>query len=364
MRILYFTQSQTPHDLRFLNALAQTDHQVAVLCLEEAEGRLWPTGIEELKWPQIVAESSRKTPALLVRGFREVVRQFSPDVVHAGPIQKVAAIAARAGVHPLLSMSWGSDLLMEAERSWRSAWLAHYTLRRTDLLAVDCNTVVKKALDLGYHGPLAVFPWGVDLQHFSPDGKSELRAQLGWQNEFVLLSNRSLEPLYSVETIAWAFILASQQNDRLRLMIFGSGSQEAKIRALLEKAGLLDRVYFGGFAALDRLLDVYRSADVYLSASHSDGSSVSLMEALACARPVIVSDIPSNQEWVKPAQQGWLFKDGDAQDLSVKMLEAAASPHLAEMAANNRHLAEERADWTKNFQKLLDAYALVSQLVK
>ena len=56
---------------------------------------------------------------------------------------------------------------------------------------------------------------------------------------------------------------------------------------------------------------MYRAADLYLSASHSDGSSVSLMEALGCGLPVLVSDIPGNREWVTDGEQGWLFPDGD-----------------------------------------------------
>lgn len=356
MKILYFTRGQTPHDLRFLRSLAQTDHQVAVLCLEEAQGRVWPEGIEELHWP----ESS--TPS--VRAFREVVRRFQPDVVHAGPIQQVAYIAARAGFRPLVTMSWGSDLLNEADQSLRSRWITRYTLQRSTLLAADCNTVVKKALEFGFHGPVKVFPWGVDLQHFTPGGMGALRRELGWEQEFVFLSNRTLEPLYGVEVIAWAFIAACQTNTHLRLLVFGKGSQEGKLRALFEKAGVMNRVHFGGFAALEQLPEIYHSTDVYLSASHSDGSSVSLLEALACGKPVIVSDIPSNREWVREDQQGWLFQDGNSSELAEKMLKAAEAAGLSEMAAGNRRLAEERADWQQNFAKLLSAYAEAVNWVK
>lgn len=364
MRILYFTQGQSPHDLRFLTALAATQHQVGVLCLDAVSGRGWPAGIEVLSWPDPYTQLTTKHKRAQVRAFSAVVAAFNPDVVHAGPIQKVASIAARARVKPLLAMSWGSDLLMEAQNSLRSALLALFTLRKTTLLAADCYTVVKKASELGYHGPICVFPWGVDLAHFKPQTVGTVREQLGWQNEIVFLSNRTLEPLYGVDVIAWAFIQACQQNEHLRLLVYGKGSQEAKIRALFEKAGLTDRVHFGGFATLDQLPGIYASADVYLSASHSDGSSVSLMEALACARPVIVSDIPSNLEWVSPAGNGWTFKDGNSADLAAKILEAASSTRLAEIALANRRLAEQRADWQQNFAKLLAAYEEAVALVK
>src|SRR5690606_39636738 len=60
----------------------------------------------------------------------------------------------------------------------------------------------------------------------------------------------------------------------------GSGSQKKEITKIFEEAGMIDRVHFGGVVAQKNLPDYLRAADLYLSASFSDGSSVSLMEAL------------------------------------------------------------------------------------
>jgi glycosyltransferase involved in cell wall biosynthesis len=130
----------------------------------------------------------------------------------------------------------------------------------------------------------------------------------------------------------------------------------------VKKLDLQQKVHFYGTANLEQLPELYHSADFYLSASHSDGSSVSLMEALACGLPVIVSDIPGNQEWVTEGEQGWLFKDGEAADFSNKILEAVSKVNtLAAIKKGNRLLAEKRADWKKNFAVLLEAYDLAFQ---
>jgi glycosyltransferase involved in cell wall biosynthesis len=98
-------------------------------------------------------------------------------------------------------------------------------------------------------------------------------------------------------------------------------------------------------------------ADLYISASHVDGSSVSLMEALACGLPCIVSDIPANKEWVKEGQNGWFFPDGDADALAIKILAAMeVRSSLPEVGREARRTAEEKANWPKNFEKLLTAY--------
>ena len=109
----------------------------------------------------------------------------------------------------------------------------------------------------------------------------------------------------------------------LFLLLFGGGSQAESVRRMIAEAELEGQVYLGGQVKNDELPQVYRSADLYLSASHSDGSSVSLMEALACGKAALVSAIPGNREWITPGGPGWLFADGDAPALAQGILEAA-----------------------------------------
>jgi len=81
------------------------------------------------------------------------------------------------------------------------------------------------------------------------------------------------------------------------------------------------------------------------------------MEALACGRPALLSDIPSNQEWVVHGQQGGFFRDGDPQSLAEMLLLAVRErDRLPELGQAARRLAEQRADWRKNFACLLEAY--------
>lgn len=361
MRILYFSRGQSPHDLRFVHSLSETQHQIGVLSLDPVKTDLWPSTVEVLEWPER-NERSEPSREQRVHDLKSILTEFHADVVHAGPIPQVASLAVEAGVVPLLSMSWGSDLLLEAERSPEVAEIARRTLQGSAMLAADCQTVVRKARELGYAGPVCVFPWGVDLQHFSPLGSASLRAQLGWEGKFLFLCNRTLEPLYGVDVVARAFGRAARRNPDIRLLLYGRGSQEAEIHALLEEAERSGQVYFGGFAGLFELPDIYRSADVYVSASHSDGSSVSLMEAMACGRPVLVSDISSNQEWVESGKQGLLFRDGDEEELTEKMLDLAAAADLSKMSATCRQTAELKADWQKNFAVLLRAYAQLAKV--
>jgi glycosyltransferase involved in cell wall biosynthesis len=98
-------------------------------------------------------------------------------------------------------------------------------------------------------------------------------------------------------------------------------------------------------------------ADIYISPSHVDGSSVSLMEALACGLPCLVSDIPGNKEWINEGVNGWLFHDGDANDLAQKIWQAIKNRKFFKKMGEAAHkTTEHRANWSKNFGKLLETY--------
>jgi len=174
-----------------------------------------------------------------------------------------------------------------------------------------------------------------------------------------------------VETIARAFAQVARERPELRLVMLGNGSQAGLLRQIFSRSGLLDepgpdsspRVLFPGQAAYADLPRFYHSADLYLAATHSDGTSISLLEAMACGCPVLVSDIPGNREWVTPGENGWLFPLGDPDALAGAILQAVEQRHrLPEIGRNARRLAEGRADWAKNFPWLFEAYRIARTL--
>jgi len=364
MRILYFTEKDSSHDRRFLRALAGTSHQVFALrwiaCSPET-----PEGIQEAAWLEAPPDWSNW--AGWEKGcdqLSSILNAIKPDVVHAGPVQGPAFLTALTGFHSLLTMSWGSDILKRAKRSPWMRWSTRYTLERTEIFLADCQTVADEAAKYGFTPERIVrFPWGVDLEHFSPENGEAagraLRGVLGWEEKVIIFCNRMWSPLYGVDVLARAFVLAVKEYPELRLLLAGTGPQSDVIHQILTP--VRDKVYFPGQVSRGDLPGYYSAADFFVSPSHCDGSSVSLMEALACGRPVLVSDIPGNREWVKPGEVGDLFKDGNIVSLKEKLLESVVNPNLSSFGIRARALAEQRADWQENFKKLLGAYTEVVQ---
>ncbi len=366
-RILYFSRDYTTHDHRFLSALAKTEHQVFYLRLEKAphaaEDRPLPPEIEIVEWAGGRAPVSWRDGPRLLSSLKQVLRRIQPDLVQAGPLQRSAFLAALSGFRPLVSMSWGYDLIQDASRNALWGWATRNTLKRSAAMVGDCETIRKLAVSFGMPDErIVTFPWGVDLRHFSPpehEGKPRTNHADATRQPFTLLSTRGWEPIYGVEVIARAFVRAARQRPELHLFMLGNGSQASMLRQIFHQAGVQERVHFPGQINQTDLPRHYRSTDLYLSASHSDGTSISLLEALACGRPVLVSDIPGNREWITPGVEGWLFPDGDEVALADAIEQAASDPaRLSHMGEAARSLAQKRADWDRNFPQLFKAYEL------
>ena len=367
MRIIYFSKNYTPHDYRFLASLSRTEHEIFYLKLEtnqrQTEDRPVPENIQQIQWAGGLREFRWSDLPRLVLDFRRVVNEIKPDIVHAGPVQTCAFIAVLSGFRPILTKSWGYDLVRDAVSSTWMRWVTRYTLTRSAIFTSDANVTRDRAVSFGMNPEnIVVFPWGVNIERFRPE-KKERENETNPTASMTLFCNRTWESIYGVDVLAKAFVKVASLDPNVNLILLGGGSQGTKIRQTLMSGGVMERVHFGGHVTQKDLPRWYHMADLYISPSHVDGSSVSLMEALASGLPCLVSDIPGNREWIQDGVNGWLFRDGDVDDLSEKILYAIQNrSSFVEIGQAARRTAEEKADWKKNFGKLLEAYEKIIAL--
>ncbi len=360
MRLLYFSDNNSDHNRRFLAKLSFSMHEVFYLSLAGAP----PLGFlpDGVRLVDSSATFPRHTPPSVLKSFvpelRKIAAKLKPDVIQAGAIQSCAYLSALAGIRPILAMSWGSDILVDADRDaeWQDA--TRIALAGAEGLFCDCDTVREKVLHISKKTfkHIVQFPWGIELGVFSSEGPKKL---LPWSSgNFVLICTRALEVSYGADVLVEAFRLAYLSNGRLRLLLLGSESYESQIRKFAEDNRLSDKILIVGNATRNEMPEYFRAADAYLSCTPQDGSSISLLEALATGLPAIVADNPSNREWLSESVNGWFGKIKSPQSFSEKILEVAS----LNAAARDRALdlsvetVRSRANWDENFPLLLSAY--------
>ena len=372
MRILYFSRDYTTHDRRFLLKLAESRHQVLFLRLEDDgilyEKRPLPERIELVKWRG--GQKPSKTPEswlYLMPDFEAVLNEVAPDLVHAGPVQSCGFMTALAGFHPFLVMSWGSDILVDADRNDFWKWMTCYALKHSDMLLCDCGAVRNRAQELVSYSDEQIieFPWGVDLDRFVPSADStEFRKTMGWEDSFLILSTRSWEKGYGIDSLLEAFRRAYNMNPKLRLMLLGTGSLRSIVEQYVNDYGLNDVIYRPGIVSHDQMVEYFRTADLYMSCSHSDGSSISLLEAMASGLSALVTDVGGNREWVAQGENGWLAPMDDVEAFALGLLKASnmGLDERKRISSINRKVVGKRANWEKNFPRLLDVYDQIENL--
>ena len=139
-------------------------------------------------------------------------------------------------------MSWGYDLVMDADKSAWMRWVTRYTLKRSAFFTSDANVSRDKAIAFGANPDRTVIlPWGTDIEHFQPKKPKRSNAK-----SFTLFCSRTWESIYGVDVLAKAFVRVAAQNPKVALILLGGGSQGPLIRQLLINGGVLDHVHFGG----------------------------------------------------------------------------------------------------------------------
>jgi glycosyltransferase involved in cell wall biosynthesis len=365
MRVLYVSRDYTTHDYDFVSAMTARSYEVSYVRLESQtpppEQRPLPPGASRIPWPGARRIDEPEALFRLLPELSDIVEATKPDLVHAGPVPTCGFLAAALRARPLVVMSWGSDLLLDADRSAQWTWMTRYALEHADRLVCDSTAVREKARALARipEDRIVQFPWGVDLQRFRrEEGGRSLRHTLKWEPNRVVLSTRSWEDLYGIDVVLESFWKAWRDRPELRLLLLGTGSRRGHVMETLSRHRLDEVVHCPGPVSHDALPAYYQASDIYLSASRSDGTSVSLLEALAVGLSIIVTDIPGNREWIHPGRNGWLARRDDPDAFADALRECLGRPpvDLATAQAMNRALVEEKADWGRNVSWLFSAY--------
>ena len=136
-----------------------------------------------------------------------------------------------------------------------------------------------------------------------------------------------------------------QDNDRNTKLIFlGEGSLRPLLTEKIERLGLQQQVQLMGMVARDKVFEYFSLADLFVSASWGEGLPVAVMEAMACGRPVVLSDIPPHREIVEGIDFIPLIKPDDVAGFAqeIKKFREMSVSERTVIGQKCRKLIEER----------------------
>jgi len=352
MRICFISLGTFTHIGPYLDYFKEAGHDVSFISLSPSPERGVPTYNVGIGSKYSESEGKWKYPISMLRA-RRLVKKLKPDIVHAHYATSCGLTALICGFHPTVVTAHGSDLTIGIKsRIWRSI------LKRIFEFA-DCVNTVSQDLQsmvasLGIdRSKIETLTLGIDIEKFS----FVQRPQIDPSGPLRLVCTRRLEEVFDHRTIIGALALLKERSVNYQMSLIGDGSLLSSLKQQVKNAGLDGCVSFIGRVDNDKLPEVLDRHDVYLSASQWDGTSLSLLEAMATGLFPIVSDIKANSSWLKHNLDGMLHKVGDANDLAECILRLRGSPQLAIAAAQrNRRKVVESGNRKTNMKQLEKIY--------
>ena len=315
---LYVTRGWGVHDARWVAALTSQGFKPSVLQVDEDLANL----------DEVRAE----------------IRRHPDQPILAGPLIPITAAIIQDSTR-IIGLSWGFDLHQSTDLAW---------LPRLAGLIVDSTATQRIAIEAGMPAEtITMLPWGVDLTMFTPEGASLDPTAWGLPpHTRLLLSLRAHEALYRTSDIIDAFSRIASNHSYVALLIGNAGSLTNELEQHVQGHRLDDRVHFIGRIAEDQLPPLMRGATAYITASAVDGTSVTLLQAMACGTPVIASSNAGNGDWVSK-ETGLTFDVGSIDQLAHALERILDEPDQAQVRARAAlRCVTERADWLANQGRL------------
>ncbi|MDB9722665.1 glycosyltransferase family 4 protein [Candidatus Marinimicrobia bacterium] len=361
--ICYVSHYLIEHDELFLKSLCETGYKTHLVAFTEKDLPQNILSIPNLeihykKIPDIFNSRKYSYP-FLVPKLKKIINNIKPDILHSGWTPKDGLMATLSGFHPHLSMPWGSEIMIHPYENYLYKLINNFVFNKCDHITCDSEHVkglILKDYNIN-NDKVTVFPWGIDLNIFKNNFNQSKRSEFGWEDKTVLIMTRKFEKFYRIEGFIDIFNDCLKINNNLRLFLLGAGSLESKILSKIKDYNINEYIHTPGWINRNEMNNYLNSADIYISNSYTDGSSVSLLEAMACGLSPIVTKIESIEEWVDNDSNGYLI-DIDKPELMKKyILELASSPLKLERFKNeNLTIAKNRLDWNKNFDILQSIY--------
>ena len=264
-------------------------------------------------------------------GLASMIAAERPDVVIAGRETFAWHVpdVARAHALPSVVILQGTTTAGMVRGTYPRADELVERYRRADLVVVPARHMTRVLAPYGLTN-VEVIPNTVDVEAFRPrPGSPDLLRRLSVQDADVVVAHASIlepvkRPMHLVEAAARALAV----DERLLFVVLGEGSGRRQMEEACARLGIAERFRFTGWVNHDDVPEYLNVADIVVMTSEFEAQSLAKLEAQACGRLLLSSDVDGARELVDDGRTGLLYRSGDVDDLVAKILLAAADPEL------------------------------------
>ena len=263
--------------------------------------RLPGLDVEAFDYPAVPVVSRALNGLVGSWALRPRVRAFKPDLVlgyWVYPDGFAALRVARSLGVPCVIGALGSDIHVRSG--------INVMMTRRTLTGADAVLTVSEAMRRATISEFGVKPQnvhtvvnGFNTSVFGPSDQAQARQQLGVgaEEQLVVFVGRFIEAKGLRELIEASRLLAGS-NARFRLVLIGDGGMKTELLALIQSAGLADKVHLPGGLPPEKVAQWICASDVLTLPSWSEGYPNVVVEAVACGRPVVATDVGGTREIV------------------------------------------------------------------
>jgi len=200
-------------------------------------------------------------------------------------------------------------------------------------------------LQRGVNADISVVHNGIDCERFNPESEVV-------ENKKVLYVGR-LKHGKGVDLLIDAFANIARDESDTELVSVGDGPMESKLRAQVDSYDLQERVQFSGTVPNKQLPRVYNESSVLVLPSANEGFPRTVLEALACETPVIVSQLPQLEEIV--SDSGYMVQRENTELLADRIHELLVNDELRNrFGENGRNTVLTNYSWKETVSETTD----------
>jgi glycosyltransferase involved in cell wall biosynthesis len=363
MRILLLSDTYSEHTEKWALGLASNGIEVGLFSFNKASYAWYQNtpNITVLYEPISEITSDKISSKLLylkyVSLLKKSIAKFMPDVVHAHYATSYGLIGALSGFHPFVISAWGTDVMKFPQKNFVFKSILKYNLNKADAICATSHTIkdyLKPVTSKNIH----VIPFGVNIEEFS---KKEVKSLFS-DESFVIGCIKALEDLYNIDVLIKAFAVLKSKfpSKSLKLLIIGVGSQEAELKKMVSDLKLTEDVTFTGRIAFSEVSHYFNMLDVLANISDYESFGVSVIEAMACEKPVIATNTGGLKEIIENSTFGSLVEIDNVEQTAYEMERYLLDENLKQKVGKAaRAKVVEKYNWTNNIHQMIDLYRTI-----